>query len=273
MVDLKRSPLHFAINEKATLVHHITEENSPLVYVATDVFDLKSGGKISHFSATHETCIVALTGRYTITVGETVFEKVGTRASVFEKKATDSLYVPPQQKFEIECESEGRLIHCQAPAAAEGRKPTLIKACDTTEENRGKYHNQRFVRNILNDQSKIAEKLLVVEVYTESANWSSYPPHKHDQNQLPEESLLEETYYHEVNPPAGFVFQRVYTDDELLDETMCVKSGEIVLVPKGYHPVGVPDGYSSYYLNIMAGPKKIWKFHNDPQHAWIIDRK
>lgn len=119
----------------------------------------------------------------------------------------------------------------------------------------------------------IPENLLVVEVYTDSGNWSSYPPHKHDQNNLPEESLLEETYYHEMNPSQGFVFQRVYTDDLSLDETMTVENGDVVVVPKGYHPVGVPDGYDSYYLNIMAGPIRKWKFYNDPKHEWILKRK
>jgi 5-deoxy-glucuronate isomerase len=114
---------------------------------------------------------------------------------------------------------------------------------------------------------------LIVEVYTDQANWSSYPPHKHDQDNLPQESLLEEAYYHEIKGEKGFVFQRVYTDDYLIDETMTVSNEEMVLVPRGYHPVAVPDGYESYYLNIMAGPSKVWKFHNDVAHEWIIDRK
>ncbi|RIN48219.1 5-deoxy-glucuronate isomerase, partial [Staphylococcus simulans] len=69
------------------------------------------------------------------------------------------------------------------------------------------------------------------------------------------------------------VFQRVYTDDKSLDETMAVEDSDVVIVPKGYHPVAVPDGYNSYYLNVMAGPQKVWKFHNQKEHEWIIDRK
>src|SRR5437763_1291380 len=116
------------------------------------------------------------------------------------------------------------------------------------------------------------QSLLVVEVITPSGNWSSYPPHKHDRDALPNESLLEETYYHRLNPPQGFAFQRVYTDDRSLDETMAFEDGDVVLVPKGYHPVGAAHGYDLYYLNVMAGPRRVWKFHNDPAHEWMLKR-
>ena len=93
---------------------------------------------------------------------------------------------------------------------------------------------------------------------------------RHDTDNLPHESLLEETYYHRINPPQGYVLHRVYDDDHTLDEVMAVPDRSVVLVPKGYHPVGAPHGYESYYLNVMAGPKRVWKFHNDPDHEWII---
>ena len=105
---------------------------------------------------------------------------------------------------------------------------------------------------------------------TPSGNWSSYPPHKHDRDDLPHESQLEETYYHRFSPPQGYGVQRVYTDDRSLDETLAVGDGDVVLVPKGYHPVGAPHGYDLYYLNVMAGPKRIWRFHNDPAHEWLM---
>lgn len=120
-------------------------------------------------------------------------------------------------------------------------------------------------------ETEPADSLLVVEVFTPAGNWSSYPPHKHDVDNLPHESLLEETYYHRINPAQGFAFQRVYTDDRSLDETMAVENGCCVLVPKGYHPVGAAHGYSLYYLNVMAGPKRAWQFHNDPDHEWLMN--
>jgi 5-deoxy-glucuronate isomerase len=115
-----------------------------------------------------------------------------------------------------------------------------------------------------------AESLLVVEVKTPSGHSSSYPPHKHDRDAAPEETLLEETYYHRLDPPQGFVFQRVYTDDRSLDESHAVEDGDVMLVPRGYHPVVVPWGYRSYYLNVMAGPSRAWHFKNDPAHEWML---
>ena len=100
-----------------------------------------------------------------------------------------------------------------------------------------------------------------------------YPPHKHDQDAVPAESFLEETYYHRLNPPQGFAFQRVYTDDRSIDESYAVEDWDVVMVPRGYHPVVVPYGYESYYLNVMAGPKRAWRFKNDPAHEWILQQK
>ena len=105
---------------------------------------------------------------------------------------------------------------------------------------------------------------------TPGGNTSSYPPHKHDTDNLPRESLLEEVYYHRLNPPQGFAFQRVYTDDRSLDETMTVEDGDVTLVPRGYHPCAALHGYDLYYLNVMAGPKRTWKFHNEPAHEWLL---
>ena len=133
---------------------------------------------------------------------------------------------------------------------------------------RGMDSNARHIRHIL-PENAAAESLLVVEVITPGGHWSSYPPHKHDRDAFPEETLLEETYYHRLSPKQGFAFQRVYTDDRSLDETMAVEDGDVVMVPRGYHPVGAPHGYDLYYLNVMAGPKRAWRFHNDPAHEWM----
>ena len=137
------------------------------------------------------------------------------------------------------------------------------------EETRGKGSNTRHVRNILADTDDRAESLLVVEVVTPAGNWSSYPPHKHDRDAFPDETLLEESYYHRFTPSQGYGVQRVYTDDRSLDETMAIHDRDVVLVPRGYHPVGAAHGYTLYYLNVMAGPRRTWRFHNDPDHDWL----
>ncbi|MBT2758601.1 5-deoxy-glucuronate isomerase [Mesobacillus foraminis] len=272
MSKLLRKPNNNETPKGITIVHEVTAENSPLEYVGFKVVHLPAGTKYTESLGKTECCIVALTGKINVSDQEETFKNLGTRENVFEKKPTDSVYISNDRSFEVEAASDARVALCYSPS--EQQRPTkLIKASDNGIENRGILNNKRLVHNILPDSDPSANSLLVVEVFTESGNWSSYPPHKHDQDNLPEESFLEETYYHEMNPNQGFVFQRVYTDDRSIDETMCVEHGDVVIVPAGYHPVGVPDGYTSYYLNVMAGPKRIWKFHNDPAHEWILKRQ
>jgi 5-deoxy-glucuronate isomerase len=157
---------------------------------------------------------------------------------------------------------------CFAPATR-GTAARLLPAGAIVPERRGYGDIERTIHPILMGEGE-AESLLVTEVQTPAGHWSSYPPHKHDRDALPEESYLEETYYHRIDPARGFAVQRVYTDDRSLDEAMAVRNGEVVLVPRGYHPVGVPPGYRSYYLNVMAGPTRTWVFHNDPDHEWLM---
>ncbi|NGP46095.1 5-deoxy-glucuronate isomerase [Bacillaceae bacterium SIJ1] len=272
MSKLLRKPQTKELAEGVTLVHEVTRHDAPLEYVGFKVVDLMPGAKYEEELRKEECCIVALTGQINITDHEQAFNDLGTRETVFEKKPTDSVYVSNDRSFQVEAVSHARVALCYSPS--DEQKPTRwIKAEENSIEQRGQYSNKRLVHNILPDSDPSANSLLVVEVYTDSGNWSSYPPHKHDQDNLPEESFLEETYYHEINPRQGFVFQRVYTDDRSLDETMSVENSDVVIVPVGYHPVGVPDGYESYYLNVMAGPTRKWKFHNDPDHEWILDRK
>ena len=122
------------------------------------------------------------------------------------------------------------------------------------------------------DDADVADSLLVTEVYTPQGNWSSYPPHRHDADEGDEMTYLEETYYHRIDPPQGFGIQRVFTEDGELDETMTVSDGDSVIVPRGHHPCGAPYGYDMYYLNVMAGPKRQWRFRNHPDHDWIYQR-
>lgn len=271
--SLQYKPVNKLLNSGITLVQEVTSENSSLEYVGFRLIKLKKSAIYLEETGNQEVCIVAMTGKISVEEGENRFGYIGTRDSVFEKKPTDSVYVSNDRTFKVIAETEGVTVAlCYSPSTKQN--PTkLIEAEDNSVEDRGIYSNKRHVHNILPDNDPTANSLLVVEVYTEGGNFSSYPPHRHDQDNLPEESFLEESYYHEIDPGQGFIFHRVYTDDRSLDETMAVEHQDVVVVPKGYHPVGVPDGYTSYYLNVMAGPTRIWKFHNDPDHEWILDRK
>jgi 5-deoxy-glucuronate isomerase len=208
-----------------------------------------------------------LSGKARVSASGRNFGVIGGRASPFEADPW-SLYAPARSQWSLTAETDCEIAVCTSPA--EGKLPArVIRPEQVGQETRGKGTNIRHVRNIL-PETEPAESLLVVEVITPSGHWSSYPPHKHDRDALPDESFLEETYYHRLNPPSGFALQRVYTDDRSLDETLAASDGDVVLVPRGYHPVGAPHGYELYYLNVMAGPKRVWKFHNDPDHEWLM---
>jgi 5-deoxy-glucuronate isomerase len=217
-----------------------------------------------------EACLVVLAGTADIQAGGASWPAVGGRDGVFEDRPPAAVYAPAGAAWTVTARGPVELAVCTAPGTGAG-EPRLIDPARMSREVRGKGANTRYVRNIL-PETEPAESLLVVEVITPGGNWSSYPPHKHDTATPAEETALEETYYHRLNPPQGFAFQRVYTDDRSLDETIAVEDGDVVMVPRGYHPVGAPYGYDLYYLNVMAGPKRQWIFRNDPSHDWIAKK-
>src|SRR5690625_1176251 len=249
-------------------VIHVTPESANWKYVGFEMYSLKKGDRLKKPTGDMEVCVVLLTGIATIKTDEEQFERIGKRMNVFEKIPPYSVYVPNNDTYTIEALSDIDLAICLAPG--EGSYPArLIGPEDVGTEDRGSGKMSRKIHNIL-PEDKDADSLLVVEVYTPDGNTSSYPPHKHDEENLPVESYLEETYFHLINPEQGFAFQRVYNDNRSLDETLAVENKDVVLVPEGYHPVSCVPGYESYYLNVMAGPVRTWKFHNDPDHEWLF---
>jgi 5-deoxy-glucuronate isomerase len=253
--------------DKQGRIHSVTPQSAGWTYVGFEVFDLKAGQNLTQETKDREACIVMLAGKAKASAGGQEFGTIGGRSSPFEADPW-SLYAPARSQWSLVAETDCEIAVCTAPGTG-GLPPRVIAPDQVGQETRGKGTNTRHVRNIL-PETEPAESLLVVEVITPSGNWSSYPPHKHDRDALPAESFLEETYYHRLNPPQGFALQRVYTDDRSLDETLAASDRDVVLVPRGYHPVAAPHGYDLYYLNVMAGPRRVWKFHNDPAHAWMV---
>ena len=248
------------------MVHHITPESAQWRYVGFDLHDVAAGRTVSGDSGERELCLVFVSGRGSVSVNGADLGTLGERMSPFEGSPW-SVYVPPHATWRVIAVTRVELAVCSAPGQG-GLAPRVIPPGEVGQETRGKGTNTRHVRNILPDTAT-AESLLVVEVITPGGHWSSYPPHKHDTDDFPRETYLEETYYHRLARAPGFAFQRVYTDDGTLDEAMAVGDGDVVLVPKGYHPVGAPHGFDLYYLNVMAGPKRAWKFTMAPSHAFL----
>lgn len=247
-----------------------------LEYVGFAAYRLSLGETLPVAAGDKELCLVLLSGRIGLNgeapgQGSFAWDNLGDRQSVFEDKSPYAAYLPPGSQAQVTALSDAQIAVCAAPGSSQNDYgPRLIRPDNMKRSVRGKGANTRYICDILPD-SEPAHSLLVVEVRTPSGHSSSYPPHKHDTDDLPHQSFLEETYYHQINPSQGFVFQRVYTDDRSIDQAMAVENGDLVVVPKGYHPVSVPYGYESYYLNVMAGPKRVWQFHNDPQHSWLLD--
>jgi 5-deoxy-glucuronate isomerase len=248
----------------------VTPESAKWRYVGFSAHRLASGESMTINRPRCELCIVVLGGVVTAAWRDQRWSEIGERRDVFEDRAPYAIYLPDGDAVSVRANSLSEIAVAMAPGLGD-LDARLIEPHQMKRFARGSDLNERFVCDIL-PQTEPAEHLLVVEVRTPSGHSSSYPPHKHDSDNLPEESSLEETYYHRLNPAQGFAFQRVYTDDRSLDESLAVEDRDVVMVPRGYHPVVVPYGYDSYYLNVMAGPKREWHFRNDPAHEWMLKK-
>ena len=264
MVNLLRRP-----TGDTGKVHDITPGNAGWKYVGFGLYRLRAGESAAEATGSREAILVLVEGRARICAGSEDFGEMGERMNVFERTIPHCAYVPNDSSWKATALSDCTLAVCTAPGHG-GHSARIITGI--TREERGRGGNTRYIHAIAMEDQDIADSLLVTEVFTPQGNWSSYPPHRHDEDDFPNVTYLEETYYHRINPPQGFGFQRVFTESGDLDETMAVSDGAVVLVPRGHHPCGVPYGYEMYYLNTMAGPLRKWRFRNHPDHDWIYQR-
>lgn len=213
-----------------------------------------------------EVVLVPLTGRYRLDSADLTADLAG-RATPFGE-LTDRAYLPPGVEFEVGSPSGGELAVATA-RAREGGKAAYLAALDTPVELRGAGQASRQINGVWPADLDGPERVIVVEVLTPAGNWSSYPPHKHDEwgeGEVP----LEEIYYFRIAGPAGFGFHRTYSADGAIEETVTVADGDVFLVPHGFHgPCVAAPGYDMYYLNVMAGPDRAWLICTDPAHAWV----
>ena len=219
----------------------------------------------------YETGIVALSGLCDVVVNGERFESVGGRATVFDGRA-NGVYAPPAAKVEVRSGGQGvELAICRAPA--EGRFPArVVRAEDVVAREVGGAGYKRYVHDILGPQIE-AERMLIGETFTVAGNWSSYPPHKHDVEALPDEVRQEELYLYKIRPDDGFGIQYLYSYPDsprgALERPLVVRENDLTLMPYGYHPVAAPPGYDVYYLWFLSGPRRLMRPYDDPRHAWI----
>jgi 5-deoxy-glucuronate isomerase len=258
------------LSAAAPQVHRITPQSAGWEYLGFEVFDLRPGETLTRISPDREQCLVLLSGEARVRVNGADLGVIGPRPSPFDGRPF-AFYLPPRAEARITAQGASELAAGSAPAAGR-HPPRLIRPEEVSEEVRGTGTNRRRVYNVL-PETAAGERLLVVEVLTPGGHWSSYPPHKHDrargEGTAHEETQLEETYYHRLAPAGGFAVQRVYTDDRTLDETLAVEDRDVVLVPRGYHPVSAPHGFELYYLNVMAGPVRRWRITTAPGYEFL----
>ncbi|WP_282096280.1 5-deoxy-glucuronate isomerase [Epibacterium ulvae] len=266
MSNLQRKPI-----AQSGKVHDITPNSAGWEYVGFALYHLQPGDEIAEQTMAREVILVMVEGKAHFTAAGQDWGVLGDRMSVFERTPPHCLYVPNESNWNALAETDCVIAVCSAPGKR-GHSARRIGPDGITLTERGKGTNTRYINNIAMENEDLADSLLVTEVFTPAGHWSSFPSHRHDEDDFPRITYLEETYYHRLNPANGFGVQRVYTDDGTLDETMAVADGDVVLVPKGHHPCGAPYGFEMYYLNVMAGPLRKWRFVAAPEVAWILEK-
>jgi 5-deoxy-glucuronate isomerase len=248
-------------------------------YIHFQVRRLPAERSWSFETGEHELALVPLSGAISVEASCGQWRAVGGRTSVFAG-LPHALYLPRRSALTVSAASD-----CEFAAAwvatDQDHPPRLVTPADVAIEIRGGDNATRQINSIL-PPGFPCHRLVVVEVYTPGGNWSSYPPHKHDIHKTDAqgrllEADLEEVYYYKIDRPGGFAMQRVYSAAESplaqagqpFDVALLVQSDDAVLVPEGYHPVASPPGYTTYYLNILAGSAQSLANSEDKQHAWV----
>lgn len=250
-------------------IHEISPQSAGWRHVGFSLYRLRAGDAAAEMTGDREVILVMVEGKASITAAGRDWGVLGERMDVFEKTPPHALYVPAGESWQALAATDCTLAVCLAPGKG-GHPARRIGPEGISLVPRGEGANLRHIHNIAMEDADVADSLLVTEVFTPAGNWSSYPSHRHDEDDFPRITYLEETYYHRLNPAQGFGIQRVYTEDGTLDATMAFRNHDVVLVPRGHHPCGAPHGYELYYLNVMAGPLRKWRFQADPAHAWLM---
>ena len=258
-----------------------------------DVTQKRAGWNTIHFQARHlsadqtwsgitnhcEFALIVLSGTLDIHSTRGNWEEVGQRSNVFAG-LPEALYLPCNTQFDVKAKIDGEFALAWAPASVD-HEPCLIRSDSIKTELRGGGQTSRQINSIL-PPGFPCERLVVVEVYTPGGNWSSYPPHKHDvhkhgtDGQLMEADL-DEIYFYQFDRPEGYALQRIYSGvtspltkaGNPIDVVLTAHHNDVVLVPEGYHPVSCPPGYTTYYLNLLAGSAQSLAASDDPDYAWV----
>lgn len=271
----KKCPLLSKADKNKSIYQSVTPSEAGWNYLSFEARRLVPGEKWKGNTGDNECLFVLLSGNFTAQTSEGNWKTSNGRKAVFSG-LPHALYLSQNTDFEI-VSVDGLLDMASGWCPADKSYPArLITPGDVNSlgiEYRGGDNASRQINSILPPGSP-CRRLICVEVYTPSGNWSSFPAHKHDERRTDAsgnvtEANLEEIYFYKIDKPQGFAFQKIYTSDRSLDEIAEAHDNDAVLVPRGYHPVVACHGYNVYYLNFLAGSDQKLSNTDDPDHKWI----
>ena len=231
------------------------------------IIELEGGTSLDFDTKDKETAFIMLEGHCNVVCGDNRWENIGNRQNVFENRKAESFYMPIETKLTIEAIDRIKIAVCATPIK-EKTEPQVLREDHVVLKLLGEVPYQRETSFIIDGNSN-AKVLTIGEAYCTEGNWAGFPPHKHDEDNMPKECIAEEIYYFLFDPCQGFAVQCLYTSDGEIDEAYRVKNDELVEFPYGYHTTVSTPGYKTYFLWLMAGEHQGFNRSSDPEHAWI----
>ncbi len=230
------------------------------------IIELDLGESLDFYTEDKETAFIMLEGHANVDFDGVHWKNIGNRMSVFENRKAESFYMPREQKLTISACDHAKIAVCATPVN-EKTEPQLLKEDHVVLKLLGEVPYQRETSFIIDGNSN-AKILTIGEAYPTEGNWAGFPPHKHDEDNMPTECIAEEIYYFLFDPKQGFAVQCLYTADGEIDEAYRVKNDELVEFPYGYHTTVSTPLYNTYFLWLMAGDYQGFNRSNDPDHDW-----
>lgn len=271
--------VHPGNSSEPDVVVEVTPEIAGWNYIHFQVRRLEPQRSWAFNTSDNELVIVVLGGSLSVASNRGKWPQVGQRKNVFSGLPS-ALYLPPHTSFSATAVTVCDFAVAWA-SADQDYPPRLVTPADVEVEIRGGDNATRQINSLL-PPGFPCQRLVIVEVYTPGGNWSSYPPHKHDLHKVSTEgdlieADLEEVYYYKTDRPEGYALQRIYTAPESplhragfpIDSVLVLRDNDVALIPEGYHPVSSPPGYTTYYLNVLAGSAQSLANSDDPQYSWV----
>lgn len=258
--------IHLSPKQGYNKVFDVGEYNMALT--SFGLIQLADGASYKGSTGDFEVALVLLGGKCSVKGRDFQFAEVGKRRNVFDGKP-HTVYLPRHTDYEITALGDVDIAYNASPATRDTARPTVItpEECRTLSLGRDNFSR---AATIMLDEKFDSEHFYIGEGMIPSGNWSGYPPHRHDFDNLPDEIDMEETYFYRFDPPQGFGIQKVYQPDGSIDETYTVKNNDTVAIAEGYHPLCGAPGYQMYYLWTMTGKVNRGLIsYKDPLHSWV----